>query len=445
MRARTPVVTEAGSDDVPAALRLRDGRLATESGWAPTTPRPLETWGGRALGLVSHGRWEKAGFKGRPEGGARTPRILVRSSRQPPGGAPTRLPDVTSLVFRRGGLRDGTDSVSDAGFRSPATPVVMPPHPRKRQRYMLEEGLPALTETQGLVGAQDPGATEEGPECACPSPTASASVPSTQCDGGSGSTVEEGLRTSQVPPETGSVTSIVINDKTAQLVAFLLLKYLAGDSTTSAEMLEVLGLDHQDQFPVIFSCVSECLQLAFGIDVKEVDPSDHSYILVSATGLTYRGQLSYEQSLPKSGLLLFLLTIIFMEGGSFPEGRVWEMLGVMGIFPGREHFIFGDPIELIIGVWVQEQYLEYQQVPDSKPARFHLLWGRRAHMETHMVKVVEFMAKVKDSTGNSCLPWYEEAVRDQEGPGQASIAAADDAAAVAGASSSGTSPGFCPE
>ncbi|XP_036880974.2 melanoma-associated antigen 10-like [Manis javanica] len=359
--------------------------------------------------------------------------------------------------------------------------------PLKRRRYMPEEGLPTLRETQGLVGAQDPGATEEvasssssmcsasspyspscclvissgeeevsmvsptpspvqGPERACPSPTASASMPSTQSDAGSDSPMEEGLSTSQVPPEARSFPSIMIDDKTAQLVAVLLLKYHTTEPTTTrAELLEVLGLDHQDQFPVIFSRVSKCLQLAFGIDVEEGDPSDHSYIVVTFRGLTYSEQLSYEQSLPMSSLLLFLLSIIFMGGGSVPEGKVWEMLGVMGIFPGREHVIFGDPIELIIRIWVQEQYLEYQQVPDSNPARFHLLWGRRAHMETHRVKVLEFMAKVKDCTANASLTCYEEDVRDQEGPGQASIAAADDAAAMASASSSGTSPGFCPE
>ncbi|KAI5934537.1 Melanoma-associated antigen 10 [Manis javanica] len=245
---------------------------------------------------------------------------------------------------------------------------------------------------------------QQGPEGACPSPTASASVPPTQSDGGSGSPVEVGLGTSQV---LSSFPSIVIHDKAAQLVAFLLLKYVAMESTTKAEMLEVLGLDHQDQFPVIFSRVSECLQLAFGIDVEDVDPSDHSYMLVTAPGLTYSGQLSHEESLPKSGLLLFLLTIIFLEGGSVPEAKVWEMLGVMGIFPGRLHVIFGDPSKLIAQVWVREQYLEYLQVPDRDPARFHLLWGRRAHMEIHRVKVLEFMAKVKDCTAIASLTCYD--------------------------------------
>nr|XP_036861086.1 melanoma-associated antigen 10-like [Manis javanica] len=364
--------------------------------------------------------------------------------------------------------------------------------PPKRRRYMPEEGLPTLMETQGLVGAQDPGATEEvassssstssasatsssflsssscfahisggeeevsmvspspgplqGPERACPSPTASASEPPTQSDGGSRRAVEAGLGTSQFPPEGRSFPRIVIIDKVAHLVAFLLLKYLAVEpATTRAEMLEVLGQDHEDYFSLFFSCVSDCLQLAFGINMEEMDPSDHSYILVIALDITYSGKLRNDETLPMSSLLLLLLSIIFLEGGSVPEKKLWETLGILGIFPGREHVIFGDPRELIAQVWVQEQYLEYQQVPDSDPARFHLLWGPRAHVETKAVEVLDFWAKVKDSTANACLTWYKEDVGNQEGPGQGSIATTDDSAAMASASSSGTSPGFCSE
>ncbi|KAI5236140.1 Melanoma-Associated Antigen 10 [Manis pentadactyla] len=311
----------------------------------------------------------------------------------------------------------------------------MPRRPTKQRRYMPEEGLPTLTETQGLVGAQDPGATEE---------VASSSSSRSSASATSSSSPSSSSCFAHISSEARSFPSVVINAKTAQLVAFLLLKYLAVESTTRAELLEVLGQDHQDQFPVIYSCVSECLQLVFGIDVKEVDPSDHSYILVTALGLTGR-QLSNEQSLPKTGLLVLLLIMIFMRGGRVPAEDVWEMLGVMGICPGREHFVFGDPTELITRAWVQDQYLEYQQVPNSDPTHLELLWGARAHAEIDVMKVLGFMAKVKDSTANACLPLYEEAVRDQEGPGQASIAAVDDAATVAGASSSGMSPGFCPE
>ncbi|KAK2499724.1 hypothetical protein MC885_010361 [Smutsia gigantea] len=371
----------------------------------------------------------------------------------------------------------------------PAAQQVMPPPPTKRRRYVPEEGLPSQMETQGHMGAEAPGATEEvassssstcsssfpsssnssscfphvssadeevymvsrtpsplqAPESACPSPTTFASMPSRQSDGGSGCPMEEGLSTSQALPEGGSFPSNMIQDDAAHLVAFLLLKYLAKKPTTKAEMVELLGQDHQDLFPVIFSCASECLQLVFAIDVKEVDPSDHSYVLVTTMGLTCGRQLSDEQRLPKNSLLVLLLIIIFMRGGQVAEEEVWEMLGVMQICPGREHFIFGDPRELITRVWVQERYLEYQQVPHSDPARFQLLWGCRVHTETNIVKVLDFMAKFKDPIPNTSLIQYEEALRDQEGRGQPSIAAGDDAATVAGASSSVTSTGFCPE
>ncbi|KAI5234261.1 Melanoma-Associated Antigen 8 [Manis pentadactyla] len=80
-----------------------------------------------------------------------------------------------------------------------------------------------------------------------------------------------------------------LHKKKVQLVAFLLLKYRAKELTTKAEMLERVTQDHQDHFPVIFSQASKDLQLVFGMDVKEVDPSGHSYVLVPTLGLTWNG------------------------------------------------------------------------------------------------------------------------------------------------------------
>ena len=50
----------------------------------------------------------------------------------------------------------------------------------------------------------------------------------------------------------------------------------------------------------------------------------------------------------------------------------------MGVHVAREHSIFGEPRELLTQVWLQEGYLEYQQVPDCAPARYDVLWGPRA-------------------------------------------------------------------
>ena len=100
----------------------------------------------------------------------------------------------------------------------------------------------------------------------------------------------------------------------ADLVGFLLLKYRTKELTTKAEMLNMVLKDHQDHFPVVFSQACECMQLVFGVDVKEVDPSEHTYVLVPTLGLTWGAMLTDGQSVPKAGLLVMLLAVILLEG-----------------------------------------------------------------------------------------------------------------------------------
>ncbi|XP_070359386.1 melanoma-associated antigen 10-like [Equus asinus] len=367
------------------------------------------------------------------------------------------------------------------------------PRAPKRWCYMLEEGLQSQSEMQGPVGALLPVAVEEdtsssstcsssfpssfpssssssccpllsstpeevddvtgapsppqSPQSAHPTPTAMASPPLSQSeDDSSSSRGEEGLSTSQAQPDTASFPRNVIDDKVAELVEFLLVKFHTKEPTTKAEMLNTVLRDHQDHFPVIFSEASECMQLVFGVDVKEVDPSDHAYVLVTTLGLTYDGMLSDEQSMPKTGLLVMLLGVILLQGDCAPEEDVWEALSVMGVRAGREHFIYGEPRELITKVWVQEQYVEYRQVPSSDPARYEFLWGPRAHAETSKMSVLEFLASAIGSDPRSFPVSYEEALRDQEERVQARIASTDNATDTASASCS-TVPGSssCPE
>uniref|UniRef100_A0A287CXG8 MAGE family member A10 n=1 Tax=Ictidomys tridecemlineatus TaxID=43179 RepID=A0A287CXG8_ICTTR len=290
------------------------------------------------------------------------------------------------------------------------------PRAPKRQRYMLEEDLQAQMEKQALMDAQVSTAVDEedtssssstyfgydellspsqSPLTASSSHTATTSTPCSQSDVSSQG--EEGP-----------------NEKVNDLVEFLLLKYRMKELTTEAEMLNSVIKNYQEHFPVIFSEASECMQLVFGIDLKEVDPSSHSYVLVTTLGLTYDGMLSEVQGMPKVGLLVLILSIIFMEGNCASEEVVWEALSVMGVCAGREHFIYGDPRKLITHDWVQEEYLVYRQVPNSDPAHYEFLWGPRAHNETSKMSLLEFLAKVNGSDPRAFPVWYEEALRDEE-------------------------------
>ncbi|XP_058391312.1 melanoma-associated antigen 9-like [Diceros bicornis minor] len=218
-------------------------------------------------------------------------------------------------------------------------------------------------EAQGLVDAQLSGAEEEEATSSSSSPHSSS--PSVLFLG----SLEE------------SSLQDALHLKMADLVGFLLLKYRTKERTTKAEKLNLVIRDHQDHFPVIFSQASECTQLVIGFDVKEVDPSDHSYILVTILGLTYDGMLSGEQSMPKTCLLVLLLGMILLEGDGAPEDDVWEALSVMGVCAATERFSYGEPRELLTKVWVQEQYVQYRQVPHSDPAHYEFLWGPRATLK----------------------------------------------------------------
>ncbi|KAM5195945.1 melanoma-associated antigen 10-like [Hipposideros larvatus] len=272
------------------------------------------------------------------------------------------------------------------------TRVIMPRAP-KRRRYMLEDLDSTLRPLQV-------------PQSACFPPSVTAVTPSTQLCQGCSSPEEKGSGTSQAVPDTGLSLRDAIDSMVATLVRFLLLKYHARELTTKAEMLSSVTKQHQDHFPEIFSKASECLQLVLGIDMKEVDSINHSYVLVNTLGLSYNGTLSDEHSMPKAGLLISVLGVIFIHGNCVSEEDLWEALSDMGVYPEREHFIYGEPRNLITKVWVQEQYLEYRQIPNSVPARYEFLWGLRAHAETSKMKILELLAKRR--------PWDPTGTRNEQ-------------------------------
>ncbi|XP_014310451.2 LOW QUALITY PROTEIN: melanoma-associated antigen 10-like [Myotis lucifugus] len=227
-------------------------------------------------------------------------------------------------------------------------------------------------------------------------------------NGISSSQDEEGPNTEGEPEDDAdSLLHKALHSKTMEMVDFLLLKYRAKKPTTKAEMLSSVIKEHQDHFPEIFSKAAECMQLVFGIDVKEVDPSTHTYVLVTTLGLTYDGMVSDGRRFPNTGLLVTVLRVIAVEDDCAPEEKVWEALNVLGVHDGKEHWLYGEPRELITKVWVQEQYLVYHHVPNSNPARYEFLWGLRAHAETTILKALKFVVGVNDRDPRS-LPSLPE-------------------------------------
>ncbi|XP_012510921.1 PREDICTED: putative MAGE domain-containing protein MAGEA13P [Propithecus coquereli] len=334
------------------------------------------------------------------------------------------------------------------------------PHSQKSQPCKNEQGLQAQREAQGLVGAQVaaaekvsatassstliPGTLEAVSAVGTPDPpkspqktsfssTTMKATPWSQPEEGSSSQEKNDPSTSQFLPYPESLFGNMLQKKVAELVKFLSVKYTTKEPVTEAEMLKNVIKEYEDHFPVIFMKARECMEVVFGIEVKKMDPISRSYVLTKMLDLTYDGKLSDDQGMPKTGLLILILGVIFMEGNRAPEEKIWEVLNTIGVYAEGKDFIYGECRKVITRDLVQEKYLEYRRVPNSDPPSYEFLWGPRARAETSKKKVLEFFSKVSGSEATAFTSLYQEALRDEEERAQAKIA------------TKAKSSSFCPE
>ena len=175
-------------------------------------------------------------------------------------------------------------------------------------------------------------------------------------------------------------------------------------------MLKIIHPRYHHRFAEILKRASEHIEAVFAVDLKEVDSTIHSYDLLSKLNLPNNGRVWVGRGLPKTGLLMTVLGVIFMKGGFATEEDIWKFLNMMRVYAGRKHFIYGEPRKLITRDLVTMKYLEYGHVAHSDPPRYEFLWGPRAHAETSKMKVLEFLAKVNDTVPSAFSSQYEEAL-----------------------------------
>ncbi|CAI9180333.1 unnamed protein product [Rangifer tarandus platyrhynchus] len=229
------------------------------------------------------------------------------------------------------------------------------------------------------------------------------------------------LNNSQVMSYPVSMPIDPLSEEVALLVNFLLLKYQMKQPVTKADMMNVAIYKCEVRFHEILQRASECMGMLFGLDLKEVDPINHCYGLFIKLGLTYDGMMHGEAGVPKTGILILILGVIFMKGNCATEDEVWEVLNVTSMCSGRKYFFFGELKQLITQDFVREGYLEFEQVASAGPVQSVFLWGPRAHAETTKMKILEFLAEVNGTDPSYFLSQYEEALQDENENAQARV------------------------
>nr|XP_005593283.2 melanoma-associated antigen B1 [Macaca fascicularis] len=252
------------------------------------------------------------------------------------------------------------------------------------------------------------------PQRASPTTTAAAAVSCTESDEGAKGQGEENASSSQGTTSTEKSVKDPVAWEAGMLMHFMLHKYKMREPIMKADMLKFVDEKYKDHFPEILNRASHRLELVFGLDLKEDNPSGHTYTLVSKLNLTNDGNLSNDWDFPRNGLLMPLLGVIFLNGNSATEEEIWKFMNMLGAYDGEEHLIYGEPRKFITQDLVKEKYLKYKRVPNSDPPRYQFLWGPRAYTETTKMKVLEFLAKVNGTTPRDFPSHYEEALRDEE-------------------------------
>ncbi|XP_075394447.1 melanoma-associated antigen B4-like [Tenrec ecaudatus] len=210
------------------------------------------------------------------------------------------------------------------------------------------------------------------------------------------------------------------------LLLFLLNKYKKKEPFMKAEIMKVIGRRNKDAYPGIMNFASKMLDLVFCLDLKEMDPFTQSYILLRKLYFTEDERIldgDGDRGFPKYGLLMALLSLIYVNGGRATEDEMWEYLHRLAVYDGEKHIIFGEPRKFITKDMVQEMYLEYVLVPYSYPPCFELLWGPRAHAVTSKLQALEFYAKLTGTNPAAFPLQYEAALREEEMRVRAQVAA----------------------
>ncbi|KAM5221389.1 melanoma-associated antigen B17-like [Ctenodactylus gundi] len=181
--------------------------------------------------------------------------------------------------------------------------------------------------------------------------------------------------------------------KSQMLVKYLVERYKMKQPIRHRDMLHIVRKMFQQRLPDMLKVASQCFELLFGLQLKELESDGGLYTFVSGILVPDAGSLS--SGLPRGGILLCVLSVSYLNDYHIPENKVWRLLGLLGIFERVEHFAFGNAKKLITQDLVQEKYLEYHQVSDKNPPQYEFLWGPRSFAEVTMISVMQFLDKVK--------------------------------------------------
>ncbi|XP_036773843.1 melanoma-associated antigen B4-like [Manis pentadactyla] len=295
---------------------------------------------------------------------------------------------------------------------------------KRRQTTAVAQALSAqatAVEEEETTSSSSPVAgISQQPEKAEATASAVAGVSHPESDQGAKGQAEESETSSQASASIESTKDDPLTRRVEMLVQLLLSKYKMKEFIKKVDMIKLINKRYREHFPEILSRAVAHVELVFGLELKKVRPNGGSYTFVSK--LNYLdGSPSSGWELTRHGILMPLLSMIFLNGNRASREQVLQFLNMLGNSDGRKHFIFRDPRKLITEL-VEQNFLEYRHVRNSPIPCSEFLWGPSAHAITNKMQVLDLVAKVNGSTPTAFPQHYNEALRDEKERALATVA-----------------------
>nr|XP_019961439.1 PREDICTED: non-structural maintenance of chromosomes element 3 homolog isoform X1 [Paralichthys olivaceus] len=215
--------------------------------------------------------------------------------------------------------------------------------------------------------------------------------------------------TSQVQRGLEKFTPAQVDQKTAEVVQYFLVKDQKKVPVRRADLVKHVVKDYRNIYPEIMKKATRTFDQVFGLKLVEIDTKYHVYILVNKLETAEEASGINSPTNPKTGLLFVILSVIFMKGGVVRETLIWNTLKKLRVDAGVKHEEFGDVKRLVTDEFVRQRYLEYVRIPHTEPAEHEFHWGQRADLEVSKAKILEFMGQLHDQEPQSWTQQYREA------------------------------------
>ncbi|XP_005062665.1 PREDICTED: non-structural maintenance of chromosomes element 3 homolog [Ficedula albicollis] len=122
-----------------------------------------------------------------------------------------------------------------------------------------------------------------------------------------------------IPTQVERRSQDEVNQKVSELVQFLMVKDQKKIPIKRADMLKNIIREYKDAYSEIVNRAGRILQEVLGLQMVEIDTKRHIYILTNNLPRAEGQYLCSDKEKQKMGLLLVVLSFIFMKGNSVKD------------------------------------------------------------------------------------------------------------------------------